>query len=84
MRKPRVTKAITTARSTTGLRDALFDELDKLRSGKSNPSHANALAKVSAVIIETARLEIDVAKLFARAGESKEVKALEWANEACA
>lgn len=72
------TKTTPIVRSTSGLRDSLFDELEKLRAGKCNPAHANAYAKIASGIIETARLEIDVAKLVVRSGEAKEVKALEW------
>jgi hypothetical protein len=49
-------------RSSAGLRDALFDELDAIRSGKSNPTRANAVAKLAAGIVETVRMELDVAR----------------------
>lgn len=50
-------------RTSAGLRDAIFDEIDALRSGQSSPTRANALAKLSASIVETVRLEVEVAKL---------------------
>jgi hypothetical protein len=46
-------------RTSQGLRDALFDELDSLRGGKSNPQKASAVAKISMQIVNTVRLEID-------------------------
>lgn len=80
MRKPKQIVTQKIVRSTEGLRDVLFEELDKLRAGKCNPSHANALAKITSCIIDTSRLEIDVAKLIARAGESKEIRPLALGN----
>ena len=48
-----------TKRTTVGLRDTLFDELDKLRSGDSTPQRASATARIASGIIQSARLEID-------------------------
>lgn len=48
------------ARTSAGLRDALFDELDALRAGRTNPAQANATAKLSSSIIETVKMELDV------------------------
>ena len=31
------------SRTSAGLRDAIFDELDAIRSGESNPTRANAI-----------------------------------------
>ena len=53
-------------RTSDGLRNALFDELDALRNGKSSPTQANAVAKLSASIVETVRMEIDVQRFAAR------------------
>ncbi len=55
-----------TVRTSAGLRDALFDELDSLRSGLSNPSKANAVAKVADQIIATVKMELDVQKHIAK------------------
>jgi hypothetical protein len=49
-------------RTSAGLRSALFDELDGLRNGSSNATRANAVAKLCSTIVETVRVEIDVAK----------------------
>lgn len=47
-------------RNSSGLRDAIFDEIDAIRIGKSNPTRANAVAKLAAGIVETVRMEIEV------------------------
>ena len=49
-------------RTSAGLRAALFDELDGLRKGTSNATKANAVAKLCMTIVETVRVELDVAK----------------------
>ena len=49
-------------RTSAGLRDAIFDEIDALRQGESNPTRANAVAKLANGIVETVRMEIDVQK----------------------
>lgn len=50
------------SRTSSGLRDAIFDELDAIRSGTSNPTKANAVAKLAASIVETVRMEVEVEK----------------------
>ncbi len=47
-------------RNSAGLRDAIFDEIDAIRLGKSNPTRANAVAKLATGIVETVRMEIEV------------------------
>ena len=47
-------------RSSAGLRDAIFDEIDAIRNGSSNPTRANAVAKLAGSIVETVRMELDV------------------------
>lgn len=47
-------------RTSAGLRDAMFDELDAIRSGTSNPTRAGAVARLSTGIIETVRMEMEV------------------------
>lgn len=51
------TKPIT--RTTAGLRDILFDEIEGLRSGTSNPNRANSVAKLACGIIDSARLDME-------------------------
>lgn len=47
-------------RTSAGLRDAIFDEIDAIRCGASNPTRANAIAKLATGIVETVRMEIEV------------------------
>lgn len=47
-------------RTSAGLRDAIFDEIDAIRDGSSNPTRANAVAKLAAGVVETVRMEIEV------------------------
>lgn len=49
-------------RSTKGLRDALFDEMDSLRDGKTTPHIASAMSKLAVQIINSVRLEIEYQK----------------------
>ncbi len=49
----------TVSRSAQGLRDALFAELDELRSGNGNPTKAQAVAKLAAQIINITKTEIE-------------------------
>lgn len=61
MAKNEVTKDTTPiVRNSAGLRDAIFDEIDAIRMGKSNPTRANAVAKLATGIVETVRMEIEV------------------------
>jgi len=52
----------TVSRTSAGLRDAIFDELDAIRNGTSNPTRANAVAKLAGSIVETVRMEVEVNK----------------------
>jgi hypothetical protein len=47
-------------RTSAGLRDALFDELDGLRNGSTNPARANAVAKLAGQVIDCVKMELDV------------------------
>lgn len=49
-------------RTSAGLRDAIFDEIDGIRTGQSNPTRANAIAKLATGIVETVRMEMEVQK----------------------
>lgn len=50
------------SRTSAGLRDAIFDELEALRRGESNPTRANAVAKLAGSVVETVRMELEVQK----------------------
>jgi hypothetical protein len=54
--KPKQT--VKTVRTSQGLRDTLFDELDMLRNGQSEPTRAAAVAKLAVQIINTAMIEV--------------------------
>jgi len=49
-------------RTSVGLRNALFDEIDALRRGDGDPERAIALSKIAATIIDTVRVEIQYRK----------------------
>lgn len=49
---------IKTERTSAGLRDALFDTLDDLRSGKTSPRAAAAVAGLAGQIVNVTRLEL--------------------------
>ncbi len=57
-------------RTAEGLRDALFDELNLLRTGETTTAHARALANVARLIIDTARLELQHVKALMEADKS--------------
>ena len=46
-------------RTSLGLRNALFDELDDLRAGKSTPKKASSVARVAGTIINSVKIEIE-------------------------
>jgi hypothetical protein len=47
-------------RTGAGLRDVLIDEIDAIRNGSSNPTRANAIAKLAAGVVDTVRMELEV------------------------
>jgi len=55
MSENQVEKAV--IRTSIGLRDALFDEIDALKAGNSNPSRASAMSKLAVQIINSAKME---------------------------
>jgi hypothetical protein len=64
-------------RSSAGLRDAIFDEIDAIRDGTGNPTRANAVAKLAATVVETVRMELEVQKYAsASAGKVKTAEAV--------
>lgn len=50
-------------RTSEGLRDRLFDEIDRLRTGDADVAEARAVAALASQIINTVHMEIEVAKL---------------------
>lgn len=47
------------SRTTQGLRDILFDEIDELRGKDGNPEKSMAVANLAKQIINTAKVELD-------------------------
>lgn len=56
-------------KTTEGLRDALFDELNALRAGKSNPQQARAVAQMADKIIDSIRVQIQYGRLLHESGK---------------
>ena len=65
---------MTEKRSSKVLADRLFDELDDLKEGKSNPQQARAVSSLANTICTVTRLEMDYARFVsdARALEGKD------------
>lgn len=59
---PSEATAASVNRTSAGLRDAIFDEIDAIRNGTSNPTRANAVAKLATGIVETVRMELEVSR----------------------
>lgn len=66
----------TVARSAQGLRDALFAEIEELRSGEGNPSKAMAVAKLAQQIISITKTEIEFNESVIRHAQSGHALAL--------
>lgn len=49
-------------RTSQGLRDVLFDEITSLRGPDADPRRAMAVASLAKQIVNTVRVELDVAK----------------------
>lgn len=62
-------------RTSAGLRDALFDEIDALRRGDGDAQRATAVARLATNILAAAKLELDFKK--AAVPESERLKTIE-------
>lgn len=51
------------ARTSAGLRDALFDAIERVRDGDMSPDDAKAISGLAQQICTSVELEIEVAKL---------------------
>ena len=58
-------------RTSEGLRNALFDEIDALRAGKSNPAKARALSQSISVILKSVEVDIEYQKYVAQLGNKQ-------------
>ena len=52
------------SRTTQGLRDILFDEIDDLRSGNGDAAKSMAVAGLAKQIINTAKVELDFVRVI--------------------
>ena len=52
-------------RTTQGLRDILFDEIERMRSDKGDPQRAMAVANLSKQILNTAKVELEFHRTMA-------------------
>lgn len=55
-------------RTTLGIRNLLFDEIDALRNGSTTPQKAGAVAKMVTPIVNSVKVEIEYAKHVAGKG----------------
>lgn len=51
------------------MRDALFDEMEALRTGDSTPQRARAMAALTGQILQSVRLEMEAQRLHAEYGD---------------
>jgi len=49
-------------RTSSGLRNVLFDEIDLIREGKSNPARARSLAMLANTALKSVEVEIEFHK----------------------
>ena len=63
-------------RNTTGMKEALFDELDSLRKGDSTPQKARAVSCLVGGVIAATRIEMDYARFIADKNSGGKPKAL--------
>lgn len=59
-------------RTSAGLRDAIFDEIDAIRDGTSNPTRANSVAKLAAGVVDTVRMEMEFQRHLRQVSEEGE------------
>lgn len=73
------------SRTSLGLRDTLFDEIDMLRDGTSTPQRATAISKIATQIVQTVRLEIEHQRYLSGVkqenNEFREIKPLKLGTE---
>lgn len=57
-------------RTSSGLRNALFDEIDSLRNGESNPSRARSLSMLANTALKSVEVEIEFHKYVSDASKA--------------
>jgi hypothetical protein len=63
-------------RSSAGLREALFDEIDRIRNGETDAKKANAVARLAGEVVNTVHLEMEVQRHLASMPKGDEPKPL--------
>lgn len=53
-----------TKRTTSGLREVLFDQIDGLISGKITPQQAKAVSGLASQVVSVTRLEMEAARFI--------------------
>ena len=51
-------------RTTEGLRNVLFDEIDELRGNNADPGKSMAVANIAKQIINTAKVELEFSRVM--------------------
>lgn len=68
-------------RTTTGLREVLFDQIDGLISGKITPQQAKAVSGLASQLVSVTRLEMEASRFISDArmmdGNSKKLTSVE-------
>ena len=64
-----MTKPKQVVRTSHGLRDILFEEIDRMRSDQADPTRAAAIANLSKQIIATAKVELEFHRTMANLGD---------------
>ncbi len=57
------------SRTSEGMRDTLFDEIEELKNGNSTPQRARAMAALSGQILQSVRLEMEAQRLHTEYGD---------------
>ena len=60
-------------KTAEGLRDALFDEINALRSGKTSPQKARAISLLASHVIDSLRVQIQHGRLLLDSDKGKGV-----------
>lgn len=59
-------------KTAEGLRDALFDEINALRAGKSSPQKSRAISQLASHVIDSIRVQIQQGRLLMDSDKHKE------------
>jgi len=65
-----MTKKNGNGRTTQGLRDILFEEIESVRGENSDPSKSMAVAKLAQQILNTAKVEMQFARTMVEAANA--------------